>query len=160
QAASRARVEDLLPISYALAQNIYPDLLRRDVNRVPSWLPWWWRVPEWGKGKPSILSRLGQWLFVAVCFLVPCLAGLFVFALARSFLKEQWPDFYPDINQMIDQVMDGFLVAILAIAPFYCWFLARIYRAIPLLFSRRRRRMARWRKQLAALLSLRHRLTP
>jgi hypothetical protein len=32
---------ELLPYAHGLAQDVYPDLLRSDVNRVPWWLPFW-----------------------------------------------------------------------------------------------------------------------
>jgi uncharacterized protein (DUF58 family) len=39
-ATSPAPLEPLVRLAHAFAEEVYPDLLRRDVNRVPFWLPW------------------------------------------------------------------------------------------------------------------------
>src|SRR5205807_9200404 len=39
-AVSEAPLEPLLELGHAFAEEVYPDLLRRDINRVPFWLPW------------------------------------------------------------------------------------------------------------------------
>jgi hypothetical protein len=39
-AVSEAPLEPLVELGHAFAEEVYPDLLRRDVNRVPFWLPW------------------------------------------------------------------------------------------------------------------------
>src|SRR5262249_5025602 len=43
--SGQAPVNDLLPVAYAFAQEVYPYLLRKEVNHVPFWLPWLWQVP-------------------------------------------------------------------------------------------------------------------
>jgi uncharacterized protein (DUF58 family) len=43
----RARVRDLVPVAYGLAQDLYPDWLERDVNYFPGWLPFWSPQPNW-----------------------------------------------------------------------------------------------------------------
>jgi uncharacterized protein (DUF58 family) len=39
-ATGAAPLEPLIHVAHAFAEEVYPDLLRRDVNRVPFWLPW------------------------------------------------------------------------------------------------------------------------
>ena len=43
----RARVRELVPVAYGLAQDLYPDWLDRDVNYFPRWLPFWSPQPNW-----------------------------------------------------------------------------------------------------------------
>jgi uncharacterized protein (DUF58 family) len=45
--APRADADELLAIAYPFAAEVYPDLLRDDVNRFPSWLPWLAPRPEY-----------------------------------------------------------------------------------------------------------------
>jgi uncharacterized protein (DUF58 family) len=45
-------VDELLPYGYGLAQDVYPDLLRSDVNRMPWWLPFWAPQPTWTMPQP------------------------------------------------------------------------------------------------------------
>lgn len=42
-----ARVRELLPVAYGLAQDLYPQWLDDDVNAFPWWLPWWSPQPGW-----------------------------------------------------------------------------------------------------------------
>ncbi len=46
-AAPRADADQLLPLAYAFAQEIYPDLLSGDINRFPWWIPWLFPRPEY-----------------------------------------------------------------------------------------------------------------
>ena len=43
----RATVREVVPVAYALAQDLYPDWLQRDVNYFPFWLPLWSPQPNW-----------------------------------------------------------------------------------------------------------------
>lgn len=87
-ATGQARVAELLPLAHAFAEEVYPYLLRPEVNQVPFWLPWLW-------AQSAVGPRRG---------------------------------------------------------PLPRWF--------PALFAPQRRRLARWRKRLAALLAVRHGLGP
>jgi uncharacterized protein (DUF58 family) len=57
---------DLLPYAYGLAQDVYPDLLRADVNRMPWWLPYWAPQPLYAMPQPPLpkiaRSGLHGWL--------------------------------------------------------------------------------------------------
>src|SRR5205823_2370308 len=54
-----ARVRDLLPIAYGLAQDVYPDWLDRDINHFPAWLPFWAPQPRWTVPPGAI--RASRW---------------------------------------------------------------------------------------------------
>ncbi|HZZ81434.1 MAG TPA: DUF58 domain-containing protein [Gemmataceae bacterium] len=58
--APTATVRELIPHAYGLAQDVFPELLDRDVNWFPGWLPFWSPQPSWTKppGAPRGSSRL------------------------------------------------------------------------------------------------------
>ncbi len=75
-AVGQAPLEPILRLAHAFAEEVYPDSLRRDVNRVPFWLPWlarriqqdrrwWWpsRLPLYllALVVPPLLVTLGQY---------------------------------------------------------------------------------------------------
>jgi uncharacterized protein (DUF58 family) len=43
----QARVRELIPVAYGLAQDLYPQWLETDVNRFPGWLSYWSPQPNW-----------------------------------------------------------------------------------------------------------------
>jgi uncharacterized protein (DUF58 family) len=47
----------LLGYAYALAQDVYPDLLQRDINALPWWLPLWAPQPSWTLRLPPVVGR-------------------------------------------------------------------------------------------------------
>ena len=51
---------ELLPYGYGLAQDVYPDLVRSDVNRMPWWLPFWAPPPYYTVPQPPA-PRRGLW---------------------------------------------------------------------------------------------------
>lgn len=59
---------ELLPYGYGLAQDVYPDLLRSDVNALPWWLPIWAPQPlanvprPAGVGSGGPLRWVGRWI--------------------------------------------------------------------------------------------------
>lgn len=48
-----AALAELMPYAYGLAVDVYPDLLRTDVNRMPWWLPFWAPRPFYAALRPS-----------------------------------------------------------------------------------------------------------
>jgi uncharacterized protein (DUF58 family) len=50
---------ELLPYAYGLAQDVYPDLLRPDVNHMPWWLPFWAPQPRYTLPRPPAAPRRG-----------------------------------------------------------------------------------------------------
>ena len=156
--AGHASVDELLPLAYSVAGQIYPDLLRPEVNHVPFWMPWLWPLPAY-TSRRSVLSFLGNWFFMASAFTPFILTVLLVQWLLENvepFVRRYAPVF----QQAYADLHDAFLVSAGFGAFFYGWLMMRIYRARSLLFSSRKRRHVRWRKQMAALLSFRYDLSP
>jgi uncharacterized protein (DUF58 family) len=52
-AVAQTNLLELLPYAYGLAQDVYPDLLRADVNHMPWWLPFWAPQPLYTVPMPS-----------------------------------------------------------------------------------------------------------
>jgi uncharacterized protein (DUF58 family) len=109
---------DLLPYAYGLAHDVYPDLLRPDVN----WLPWW--VPYWA---PQPLYTIPQppWPQSARAGLAGWLRRRLVGA-GRWLRHQFWPRF-PAWTRPLQPT-------------YHRWY--------------------RWRKQLAAVLSVHYNLGP
>jgi uncharacterized protein (DUF58 family) len=111
-ASGLATVDSLLPLAYALAQEVYPEWLEADVNYFPWWLPWLSPQPAYNLPTPPIRAR--SWL-----------------GWPLALLRRDFRQFRLGLRQLI---------------------LARL--------SSRHRTRYRWRKQLAALLSVRYGLAP
>jgi uncharacterized protein (DUF58 family) len=153
-ATGEARVATLLPSAYALAQELYPDLLRPDINHVPTWMPWFWSVPRYQRGSTRVRRALGG-LFLALAFLPFIL--LLAFVAMAAYL------FYPDLLAKVIPLSPSAAAACgigaaLVLTIGYYGLLRLGGRVVPLVFSPRRRRRAGWRKRLAALLSVRYEL--
>jgi uncharacterized protein (DUF58 family) len=155
-ATGQARLSALLPLAYALAQEVYPYLLRPQINRVPFWLPLFWPLPTYSGERPSWQRRLFRSFIFAVAF-APLLLTTALVAFLSDLLIEIVPPIVPLSETMLTVVGCALLVGLVVI-----WYpiVNLAANALPLLFSPRRRRLARWRKQLAALLSERYGLAP
>jgi uncharacterized protein (DUF58 family) len=156
-ATARAPVETLLPLARAFAEEIYPDLLRPAVNRVPFWLPWLWPVPSERARKPTAWGRGYRWatwgLSLLPLLLVVLLSALLVdLAYDNVPVLLQRPPLVPR-----ELVFGAFVVALLV---FYPTLLVAGRAVLSRLFAPRERRLASWRKQMAALLSARYGLAP
>jgi len=114
-----AALDRLLPLAYALAQEINPDLLESDVNAFPIWLPWWSPQPAYTRDAP-LEPRPEPGVGVS------------------GWLRRQWRTFTNRRRWLLYNLLVG------------------IHRRL----SPHERRKYRWRKQLAAILSVRHRLGP
>src|SRR5262249_12649053 len=53
-----ASLETLVPLAYSFAQEVYPELMRQDINRVPFWLPWLWPQPAATLRQPTLADRV------------------------------------------------------------------------------------------------------
>jgi uncharacterized protein (DUF58 family) len=142
-ATGEAEVPSLLPLAHAFAEEVYPHLLRPDLNRVPAWLPWIWPKPASTVRRPGLADRLYgwlPWLLVAGCLA----SGALLIALIV----------------VLEQVLDGdgqapwLAPALGGIGVLFAAGMAQ-----RLLFYRRRWQQRR-RKRLAALLSVRYGLAP
>lgn len=137
--AGDAPVQPLLGLGHALAEEVYPDLLRDEVNHVPWWMPWLVPVPWYGGGRRfPFRGVLGQ-LFLALAFL-----PLVALALCVRWLLPVWPAY----------------LAVALLGWFWYRQTERIYRLLPQWLSPRRRAQLRMRKRMASLLALRHGLGP
>ncbi len=60
-----APLERLVPLAYGVAQDLYPELLDKDVNAFPWWLPLWSPQPIYTvpSAVPLPKSRLSRWWF-------------------------------------------------------------------------------------------------
>ncbi len=141
----QAQVADLLPMAYALAREVYPDLLRQEINHFPFWLPWWSPRPAWTLRRPTFAQRLAAWLplWVALLLVVGCGGG---------FLAGWW----------ILTELDHFSLAwgLLPLGMLAGWLIVLRLMARGSAFFPWPRRQRRWRKKLAAVLSVRHGLAP
>lgn len=144
-----APVDNLTMLAYAFAQERYPDLLKPEVNAVPWWLPWLWPVPTTRPQRSSLGSYLyaawfatGAVLFLAAQFLLFYVFFDFDTALLPDLLP--WP------------LLLGCLLA--GMGVLYAAFFERVYHALPLILAPQRRRLAAYRKRLAALLCVHYRL--
>jgi uncharacterized protein (DUF58 family) len=63
----QARLQDLLPLAYGLAREVYPEQLAVDINRLPWWLPVWAPQPYFSTPPPPLprIARSGLlgWLW-------------------------------------------------------------------------------------------------
>jgi hypothetical protein len=148
-----APVGAVLPLAAGLAEEVYPEWMRPELNRVPWWLPWMWRVSahprRWAKSSRAYLVVFVLLLLLPAA-VVGAALGLFVYYVSQ-------------VTGLILGFVAGLAVAAALTVAGLTINLARVqglYRLLPLLFSARRRRRARWRKRLAALLSVRYGLAP
>jgi uncharacterized protein (DUF58 family) len=154
-ATGKARLDGLLPLAAAFAQEVYPYLLRPDLNRVPMWLGWFRSLAASPQRKPAG-RRIVRWLFLAGACLPFAVLGFLIY-LFGDVAAPIIPVFVP---------LPGFLLAIigaalaLIAAAVYYHVGDRTYTFLALSFASRGRRLVRWRKRLAALLSVHYGLAP
>jgi uncharacterized protein (DUF58 family) len=155
-ATGEARVGTLLPMAYAVAQELYPDLLQPEVNHVPGWLPWLWPIPRFQR-RPPLGRQLVRWAFLGFASLPIVILAVFT-GMAAYFL---YPDPLAKLLPLspLFLTVSGIAVAVI-VAMAYVGILTIAGRALRMLFAPRRRRWAGWRKRLAALLSVRYGLLP
>jgi hypothetical protein len=147
--AGRADPEVLVPLAYAFAQDVYPELLRPSVNAMPFWLDWVESFPRYTRRAYSLVRSLHRHkpkLFYLAVFGLPLLAGIVDTAVFLSG-DLSWPT--------------RFLVSLLtgAVSLGLSLLLLLLFSGV-LLMTWRVRRLARWRKRLAALLAERYGLAP
>jgi hypothetical protein len=151
-ATGKAPVNTLLPLAHAFAQEVYPYLLRPEVNHVPFWLPWLWPLPAAGR-RVSPAGFLGSRLFWLLA-LVPFAALVLLSGagIELAYRSSPWPFLVPGLFLFIAQVVGLGLI--------YWWLMRGVRSALSVLFAPGTRRLARWRKQLAAIVSERYGLAP
>jgi uncharacterized protein (DUF58 family) len=146
-ATAETSANALLPTAFGFAADVYPELMRPDINRYPAWLGWIWPPPAYTKRRPRLADRLYAWLpFVLPIYAFVALTAITVatFALLWSLVEADAPA----------GAIVGVLIAALVIAVL-------LLTRIPLLlFFPKSRRLLRWRKQLSAVLSVKYGLAP
>jgi uncharacterized protein (DUF58 family) len=199
---ARAPVKALLPLAHGFAQEVYPHLLRPEVNHVPFWLPWLWTDPASRAWAPATgAGLLYRWL-VRAAQLLPLAGLILVLGVVLDAASPQWPETmvvppevvfltyviglviaYPSLlalgRALKDVLVGGLLGAVLAgmmgaglggvadgVPGAQVGFLLATVPGVligGLVGARYRsaeRRLAAWRKQLAALLAARYALGP
>jgi uncharacterized protein (DUF58 family) len=160
-ATGRARYQDLLPIAYAYATEVYPHLLQPEINSAPGWLPWFWPKPDVNRERPFIFARLGRWTFFALVSAPFVIAGFLAFLFADLLTGEAFTSvlsaLLPVPRFVLALVGIGLLVSLLVL---YYPVAGLLFRMVRRFFSPGTRRLGRWRKCLAALLAERYRLGP
>jgi uncharacterized protein (DUF58 family) len=152
-ATGSASADRLTPVAYAFAEEAYPQLLRSEINHVPWWMPFWWKVPTYPKRPFSILSYLVRF-FLLVIALVPFTVFTFFLILGVEKLHHVFPKFIARPPSLL------FTTVLTAAAIVYFLFVFVFMRVLPAVFAPRRRRLLKWRKSLSALLSVRYGLAP
>jgi uncharacterized protein (DUF58 family) len=143
--AERADPEELAPIAYAFAQEVYPDLLRREVNHMPWWLALVAAFPRFTRHRRGKLD----WLYRRkATILIWCITILpfSLFVLCVLSLIFDW------VPGWARGVLGGLLFLGTPLLVNVGWLLF----IFSLLVSGKQRRRARWRKQLAALFAVRY----
>jgi hypothetical protein len=143
----RVNVDALLPLGYGFAQEVYPELMRPNVNHFPAWLAWLWPPPAYAKQRPSLGDYFFQGLpFLVVGYVVLALivVGMALVALLEMLRESEFP--LLPLFAIFSLIIFGASVV--------------LFRVPPAFFFAGRRRRLRWRKRLAALLSVLYRLAP
>lgn len=148
----KLRPDKLVPLAYAFAQEVYPPLLRPEVNAFPSWLPWLF---------PRALGAIRDRTWGDYCYrLLPLWLILYVglacggLGLAAGGFFWFWLSQGRSLGNELAWILIILLVSgQLSIALYFLRLPAR-------LFFTGQRRLYRWRKQLAAIFSVQHALMP
>ncbi len=151
-ASAGADPDRLIPLAYAFAREVYPHLMRPGVNDAPFWQEWLDSFPGYTRRKFSLIHYLFRrkrafllpltWAIPAALLLADVLFGCWFFAV----------EFSPNLVQLLTGRRRRFDRCPGAGASL----LVRL----TLTITDRHRRLARYRKQLAALLSARYGLGP
>src|SRR5262249_27778459 len=134
----RADPEALLPVAYAFAQEVYPDLLREEVNAMPGWLAWLVGMPRYTRHWRGALAALYRskwtwwWWGTAVLPLALMAANV---ALALTGNAPEW-------TRSLFGALLFFGGPVLVVGAWLVFLFS-------LLVSGKHRKHARWRKRLA-----------
>jgi uncharacterized protein (DUF58 family) len=142
---ARVPPDALLPLAYAFAEAVYPEQLRPDVNAMPFWATWLAAFPGFWRDRAGLMAylhrRKGR---LAIFLLRDVPLGLAALAVLLACLFPAGDD----------------LFAWAVFLSFFCAPAALAFFLGVTLITFRQRRLARWRKRLAALLSVRYGLLP
>jgi uncharacterized protein (DUF58 family) len=146
-ATEQAPLDPLLRLAHAFAEELYPDLMRPEVNRFPVWMPWIVTRPLYLIRRP----RLGDVLYRMLPLLL-VLYGVWAvgLTLVGLFWLAYWLDSIDTPGPLILLALGtgGISLLLIFVLVAMHWFFPG------------RRRSFRWRKRLAALFSVRYGLAP
>jgi uncharacterized protein (DUF58 family) len=145
QAPAATVPDPLIPLGYAFAREVYPHLLASSINTMPLWAYWVAAFPGHRRFSVSLLDTLHRYkarLFTLGAFIIP--TCLFVLNLVLVFSGA----FTPETAGIL-------LLASWAISVTASGLVVLLF-AFSTLVSERLRRLSRWRKELAAILSMRY----
>jgi uncharacterized protein (DUF58 family) len=143
--AARADPEALTPIAYALAQEVYPDLLRSEVNHLPAWWNWLFAFPGYTRHRRRRLARL-HYRKGAILLWGTTLIPLAVLIVNVAALFVGW---LPDWSRTVLGLLLVVGAPLLALGAWVLFLFS-------MLVSWRPRRQARLRKRLSAILAARY----
>jgi uncharacterized protein (DUF58 family) len=132
--AGHAALDSLVPLAYSFAREVYPELLKSEVNRFPWWLPWIFPQPLYSRPRKRWMDYLdfGQ-RFYWLGFVASLGYSLYLFLFGRT-----------------QESIFLFLSTLVITLAFLVY--------LDIAFKGHRR--VRWRKRLAAILSIRYGLAP
>jgi hypothetical protein len=130
----QASIETLLPLAYSFAREAYPELLRPEVNRFPWWLPWVFPQPLYSRSR----KRWVDYLEYGHRFYWLAFAAIVGYCM------------YLLVTGQIQTAIFLFLSS-LVITLGYLVFVDYTFKG---------QRPARWRKRMAAILSVQYGLAP
>lgn len=138
---TQAEVNSLLPLACVLAEEVYPDWMNRSINTIPVWLPWLSPKPGYTYRTPTWKDRINGWMPFLVGFMG--LGGLFFSWVGILDLLMGSRRNIMLLGLLLGPIM---LVGMLILGL--------------MLNVQRRLAVYRWRKRLAAVLSVRYQLEP
>jgi uncharacterized protein (DUF58 family) len=144
--SGRAELDTLVPLGYAFAQEVYPEMLRPTVNRLASWAPWIWPDSVFSTRHP----RWKDFLYWTLPFLllVYGVVGIVLLGAVLLGVGAALSDAIGEPQFFLLWALTGLVAALVFVRLPIRWFFTR------------RRRLFHWRKRLAALLALRYGLGP
>ena len=152
-ATARIDPDHLIPIACAFAREVYPHLMRPAVNDVPFWQEWLDSVPRYSRHRASLiryLFRRKRDFYYRFSWAIPTLLLLADAALLL---------FHLFIHALPAQLLVLLWLASAGLSAL-SFFGGQALLMLTLLISDHHRRLARYRKQLAALFSMRYGLAP
>jgi uncharacterized protein (DUF58 family) len=154
-ATGQSRLPVLLNVAHALAAEIYPQMLRREINRVPLLLPFLWPVA--GDRALGSRSRWVLWIFFLVVGSIP-LTGLAALLYGVGDVLYSLAQLFVPVPELL---LRALIVAVLFCATvLYYGVLSLCFQVLTGALGAGRRRLARFRKRLASLTAALHGLGP
>jgi uncharacterized protein (DUF58 family) len=160
-----ADIESLMRLGMSFAVETYPQLIDDSVNRTP-----WWLARHWPVWRHHAIQRpWSSWIALTIGWFAATLLFLVIGLVEGLSLVLFQTEVVPAINESLSAaglprayVSDAMLNYIYVCSLLFLYFpiVSFVVNGIPTLISSRRRRLARWRKKLSALLAVHYGLGP